>query len=59
MFIVDGWVNSRKHCAEVHIMNIHELRCRTEFCQYFSVPEHGFRELQEDLLVLLEMLPGI
>ena len=25
----------------------------------FSVPEHSFRELQEDLLVLLEVLPGM
>ena len=25
----------------------------------FSVPKHSFRELQEDLLVLLEVLPGM
>ena len=25
----------------------------------FSVPEHSFRELQEDLLVLMEVLPGM
>ena len=25
----------------------------------FSVPKHSFRELQEDLLVLLEVLPGL
>ena len=39
----------------VGLTSIHEVHCLF----FFSVLEHRFRELQEDLLVLLEVLPGL
>ena len=42
-------------CKEVNFFFV----TSTSSLSLFSVPEHSFRELQEDLLVLLEVLPGM